>query len=167
MYDDHLGILGSGHRRRTRRIVDDGQFAKYLAFAALRDDHVLAVTRIRNFNVPVLDNASDPEPLIHPNLAEIYRAKIENLSSLIYDPQFKAEAFYIIRSLIDEVRLIPENGDLRIELKGELAGILSLCDAKKRPATSYEERAEQIKMVAGARCQLFRTPVSAFVPITW
>ena len=31
----------------------------------------------------------------------------------------------------------------------ELAGILSLCDAKKRPATSYEERAEQIKMVAG------------------
>ncbi len=50
---------------------------------------------------------------------------------------------------IDEVRLIPENGDLRIELKGELAGILSLCDAKKRPATSYEERAEQIKVVAG------------------
>ena len=58
--------------------------------------------------------------------------------------------FDIIRSLIDEVRLIPENGILRIELKGELAGILSLCDAKKRPATSYEERAEQIKMVAGA-----------------
>ena len=98
----------------------------------------------------ILDHASDPEPIIHPNLAEIYRAKIENLSSLIYDPQFKAEAFDIIRSLIDEVRLIPENGDLRIELKGELAGILSLCDAKKRPATSYEERAEQIKMVAGA-----------------
>ncbi len=98
----------------------------------------------------MLDHASDPEPLIHPNLAEIYRAKIENLSSLIYDPQFKAEAFDIIRSLIYEVRLIPENGILRIELKGELAGILSLCDAKKRPATSYEERAEQIKMVAGA-----------------
>ncbi len=61
------------------------------------------------------------------------------------------EAFNIIRSLIDEVRLVPEGGNLRIELKGELAGILNLCDAKKKPAASYEERAEQIKMVAGAR----------------
>ena len=82
---------------------------------------------------------------------EIYRAKIENLSWLIYDRQFKAAAFGIMRSLIDEVRLIPENGDLRTELKGELAGISSLCAAKKRPAPSYEERAEQIKLVAGAR----------------
>ena len=55
-----------------------------------------------------------------------------------------------IDDILKELLLIPENGILRIELKGELAGILSLCDAKKRPATSYEERAEQIKMVAGA-----------------
>ena len=49
------------------------------------------------------------------------------------------------------MRLVPEDGKLRIELKGELAGILNLCDSKKKPAASYEERAEQIKMVAGAR----------------
>ena len=96
-----------------------------------------------------VDNASAPEPLIHPNLAEIYRAKIENLTSLLDDPGSKTEAFDIIRGLIDEVRLVPEKGDLRVELKGELASILSLCDTKKKPVTSYEERAEQIKMVAG------------------
>ena len=98
----------------------------------------------------------DPEPLIHPNLAEIYRTKIENLSSLLDDPECKTEAFDIIRGLIDDVRLVPEKGNLSVELKGELAGILSLCDTKQKPATSYEERAEQIKMVAGAhnRCYL-------------
>ncbi len=97
-----------------------------------------------------LDNASEPEPLLHPNLAEIYRAKIENLSVLLVDPRHKAEAFDIIRGLIDQVQLVPENGELRIDLRGELAGILNLCDSKKKPASSYEERAEQIKVVAGA-----------------
>jgi site-specific DNA recombinase len=97
-----------------------------------------------------LDNASDPEPLLHPNLAEVYRAKVEDLASLLNDPACKADAFDVIRSLIDEVRIVPENGELRVELKGELAGILSLCDAKQKPATSYEVRAEQVKMVAGA-----------------
>ena len=53
------------------------------------------------------------------------------------------------------MRLVPEDGKLRIELKGELAGILNLCDSKKKPAASYEERAEQIKMVAGARNQRY------------
>ncbi len=46
--------------------------------------------------------------------------------------------------------LVPENGALAVTIKGELAGILSLCDSKKKPATSYEGRAVQIKMVAGA-----------------
>jgi len=50
---------------------------------------------------------------------------------------------------------VPEDGKLRIELKGELAGILNLCDSKKKPAASYEERAEQIKMVAGAGNQRY------------
>ena len=104
-----------------------------------------------------LDHATDPEPLIHPNLAEVYRVKIEELSSLLVDPQHKAEAFGIIRELIDEVRLVPEDGDLRIDLRGDLAGILGLCDTKKKPASSYEERAQQIKMVAGARSHLYRT----------
>jgi len=98
-----------------------------------------------------LDRATDPEPLIHPNLAEMYRAKVADLSPLLVDPRHKAEAFDIIRGLIDQVRLVPENGELRIDLRGELAGILSLCDSTKKPASSYEERAQQIKMVAGAR----------------
>ena len=73
------------------------------------------------------------------------------MPSLLADPEWKTEAFDIIRGLIDDVRLVPEKGNLSVVLKGELAGILSLCDARQKHATSYEERAEQIKMVAGAR----------------
>jgi len=97
-----------------------------------------------------IDSASDPEPLIHPSLAEVYRTRIESLHSVLNNPQCKTEAFDIIRTLIEEVRLTPENDKLSISLKGELAGILSLCDTKEKPAASYEERAEQIKVVAGA-----------------
>jgi len=37
-----------------------------------------------------LDHASDPEPLIHPNLAEVYRAKVEDLSALLVDTRSEA-----------------------------------------------------------------------------
>jgi site-specific DNA recombinase len=50
------------------------------------------------------------------------------------------------------LRLVPANGELRIEIKGELAGILELCQegAKKKPGgLSTAGLAEQIKMVAG------------------
>ncbi len=59
---------------------------------------------------------------------------------------------------------MPENGDLRIDLCGELAGILNLCESKKRPASSYEERAQQIKMVAGARYKLNRLHSAFQIP---
>jgi hypothetical protein len=47
---------------------------------------------------------------------------------------------------------VPEEGELRVELKGELAGILALAaDSKKPGDLSATGLAEQIKMVAGTR----------------
>jgi hypothetical protein len=106
-----------------------------------------------------IDTAVEPEPLVHPNLADFYHKKIAELDLLLTDSSFKQEAMEVIRSLIDEIILTPEDGTLSISLKGELAGILSLCDKKKKPASSFEERAQQIKMVAGARSHLYRTAV--------
>ena len=61
-----------------------------------------------------------------------------------------------IRTLIDEVRLIPENGQLRIEIRGALAGILALSAANGKTARVSTDGfvsvlLEQVKMVAGAR----------------
>jgi site-specific DNA recombinase len=91
-----------------------------------------------------------PAPLIHPNLAEIYRQRVERLREALNDPTTLDEAFELTRSLIDEIRLVPEDGRLRVELHGELAGILTLSAVGKKPAGFSAVRlAEQIKMVAG------------------
>ena len=91
-----------------------------------------------------------PAPLIHPNLAEVYRQRVERLHDALRDPATRDEAFAQIRTLIDEIRLVPENGELRIELRGELAGILALAAHRKKPGgLTAAGLAEQIKMVAG------------------
>jgi hypothetical protein len=71
--------------------------------------------------------------LLHPSLAELYRAKVAELARLFDDLECQDKAFERIRSLIDEVRLIPEDGQLRIALKGELVGIIALGEATKSP----------------------------------
>ena len=50
------------------------------------------------------------------------------------EPATRDEAFTLIRSLIDQIRLVPENGELRIELRGALAGILALARTARSPA---------------------------------
>ena len=103
-----------------------------------------------------LAGATASGPLLHPNLARIYRDKIERLTEAVSGPNREHEAFEIIRGLIREVRLVPVDGLLAIELAGDLAGILALSEAGKS-GTSSVSKALQIKMVAGARSHLYRT----------
>ncbi len=46
----------------------------------------------------------------------------------------KSEAMEVVRSLIAEVRLVTESGALQVELRGELAGILALCETRNSNA---------------------------------
>jgi hypothetical protein len=39
----------------------------------------------------------------------------------------------LIRSLVDAITLMPENGNLRVEVRGELAAILALAVGRKQP----------------------------------
>jgi hypothetical protein len=136
--------------RRIRRIVeliteDDAPIR------ALKQE--LVVLEERQLALQQQSTAAEPRvPLIHPNLAEIYRRHVEQLHQALHDPGTRDEAFNLVRSLIEEIRLVPENGRLRVELRGELAGILALsADGKKPGSVSPTGLAEQIKMVAGAR----------------
>jgi hypothetical protein len=97
-------------------------------------------------------NSTAPAPLIHPNLAEVYRQRVVALQEALHDLSSRDEAFDLIRSLIEVIRLVPDEGKLRIEIKGELAGILELCreaDKTKPGGLSTAGLAEQIKMIAG------------------
>jgi hypothetical protein len=73
------------------------------------------------------------QPLLHPNLAEVYRQKVAALQAALATEASREEAFELIRSLIDKVVLVPEGEELRIEVHGELAGILTLCQNAKAP----------------------------------
>ena len=91
----------------------------------------------------------EAEPLLHPGLANIYRKAVAELQTFIRNPETSGEAFGLIRGLIDAVILMPVNGKLEIELRGDLASILAL--SEKNKAFSAKEKALQIKMVAGTR----------------
>ena len=94
--------------------------------------------------------SSDEQPLLHPNLASIYRARVEVLSDLIRSDTDR-EAIELLRSIIEEVRVSPnDGGEYRLEVRGELGGILALSQGAKNSAETAAERALQIKVVAGA-----------------
>ncbi len=94
--------------------------------------------------------AAEPPPPIrlHPNLAEIYRQKVENLTEALNTEETRQEAGEIIRGLVDEIRLVPDGDDLRIHLKGELAEMLALSTNAKHGAKGTVLKTT---LVAGAR----------------
>lgn len=83
-------------------------------------------------------------------MADLYREKVTGLCHALQgDERSLAGAREAIRQLIDEVTLEPE-GDQRIVLKGNLAGMLRLAQQNKRPSET-DGLLDQIVLVAGAR----------------
>ena len=106
----------------------------------------MAILEARRTELLALSQAAPPPmPRLHPNLAVLYRQKVIKLAESLNDDRTRLEAAECLRELIEEIRLVPEDGKLRIEIYGELAALLSL--ANKRP--SSKETGAQITMVAG------------------
>ena len=57
----------------------------------------------------------------------------------------RLEAAECIRELIEEIRLVPENGKLRVELYGELAALINLANEHPRSKGT----GVQVTLVAG------------------
>jgi site-specific DNA recombinase len=98
--------------------------------------------------VAEIEHAPPPSPRLHPKIADLYRQKVERLHEELNRPELRSDAAQALRGLIDEVRLMPENGRLEIELLGDLAGILALGRGGKKPATANRDRL-QVTLVAG------------------
>ena len=64
-----------------------------------------------------------------------------------------AEVRELIRGLVEAIVLVPEDGRLRVEIRGELASILALAEGARREKGAGDTGAlcAQIKMVAGNR----------------
>jgi hypothetical protein len=97
-----------------------------------------------------------PPPVIHPNLAELYRRKVDRLHECLTASGTRTEAAEALRCLVDEIRLVPQDGVLSIDLYGELGAVLSLTNDKAAPGA---RSGHSTVLVAGARCHLYRTAV--------
>ena len=103
----------------------------------------------------VLADAAEPPPLLHPRLAEIYRTQIESLSAALSRPDTREEAAEVVRSLVSAIELTPENGELAITLRGDLAAMLSVAANSKsagqpvRAAGASVAHMAQASLVAG------------------
>ncbi len=96
-----------------------------------------------------LQEAEEPPPLLHPNMAHHYRVQVDELyASLQEDSEAKRMvAADVIRSLVREIILTPEKDALQIDVRGDLAGILAVSLRRKRPAGVASH--SQVEMVAG------------------
>ena len=73
---------------------------------------------------------------LHPDLGRLYREKVGQLTAAFEDETLEAQAFERLRALIETVVLTPEDGDLAIDLRGDLASMLLLCalsQKRKKP----------------------------------
>jgi site-specific DNA recombinase len=96
-----------------------------------------------------LDGTEKAPPLLHPSMADLYRAKVESLASALQREDTRLEASEMLRGLIDSIVLVPDDGQLRIELRGNLAAMLTAAQQTKRsPETG--DLLVPVQMVAGA-----------------
>ncbi len=122
--------------------ISDGMF-----HSSMKDK--LTALEARSSDLEALINAASDQPpiLLHPGLSELYREQVANLTTALRDPSSQAEATSIIRSLLSEIKLIPDDGTYAIELVGELAGILALGSSHKEQSRPWA--ACSTVMVAG------------------
>src|SRR5215207_6314323 len=91
----------------------------------------------------------NPRPLLHPSMADVYRSKVVELASALQREDTPLEASEMLRGLIDSIVLMPERGQLRIELRGKLAALLTAAQQTKRsPETG--DLLMPVQLVAGA-----------------
>ncbi len=96
-----------------------------------------------------LDAAEEPPPLLHSKMADLYRSKVEELAAALQREDTRLEASEMLRGLIEAIVLTPQDGQLRIELRGNLAAMLTAAQQTKRsPETG--DLLMPIQLVAGA-----------------
>jgi site-specific DNA recombinase len=90
--------------------------------------------------------------VLHRRMADVYREKVGSLCLALESEESRVSAVEAIRALIEAVILEPDGDQLKITLKGDLAGMLSAAsDSKRSPETG--DFLGQIKLGAGARNQ--------------
>ena len=96
-------------------------------------------TRIEEIEAEVFDlknelkDAPTPAPVLHPNLAELYRRKVENLHQALSTPDTRTEAADILRTLIERISVNPVGkGKFELDLTGDIVGMIEMAQTSSR-----------------------------------
>jgi len=91
-------------------------------------------------------------PDIHPNVAGIYRRKVERLAEALQRPQERDEAAASIRALIERITLTPgpRRGQIDATLHGDLRTILEWTERRKQNTPGAGLAGVSVSVVAGA-----------------
>ena len=135
----------AGIEREIRKIV---QAIKDGVSALSIKDERLSVGA-RKAELPSRLEARELPELLHPRMADVYREKVGSLCRALESEESRTGALDAIRALVETILLEPDGEQLKIALKGDLAGMLSAArDSKRSPDTG--DLLVQIKLVAGA-----------------
>jgi len=112
----------------------------------------------------LLANADEPPPLLHPNMAHVYQDRVGKLCENLQREEDRGPAVKVLRSLIEQVTLMPDNEELAIILRGDLGAILRFAAGKKNPdflseAEALDNLLSQGSLVAGVRHYRQRTVI--------
>ena len=101
-------------------------------------------------------SAPPPAPILHPNLAELYRRKIENLHASLDKPESRTEAAEILRGLVKSIQVRNIDDGIEIELVGEITNMIETAQtanlkekAASEEAASLKYYRSSVKVVAG------------------
>ncbi len=94
-----------------------------------------------------------PALRLHPNLADVYRRKVEELKTALADPSLRDEALGILRDLISSVTVSAAGDGFDVDFEGEIARMIQLPDGESGPDDDHFRIS--VKRVAGARNRLY------------
>jgi site-specific DNA recombinase len=90
--------------------------------------------------------APPPSPVrLHPQLSEIYRRKVEQLSESLADPEIRPMALETIRGLIETVTINDTDSGVQIDLGGAITALVGLAQPDARAFITDSS----VKVVAG------------------
>lgn len=100
-------------------------------------------------------------PDLHPNIATLYKKRVEQFTQSLADHEDGRQAAEALRSLIGEIVLTPgvKRGEVHAELRGELFGILEFA----KPDQNQKSDDVMTKGVAGPRNQFYHKSIT--VPV--
>jgi hypothetical protein len=104
-----------------------------------------------------ISSAPPPAPVLHPNLAGLYRRNVENLHASLDRADSRTEAAEILRGLVESIRVRNLDDGIEIELVGEITNMIKTAQtadlkgkAASEEAASLKNYRSSVKVVAGA-----------------